>query len=384
MQYTLPPDYECVLDLRALARLPANPDDDGVHSFRAIFMQKGRTVHVPDEPGCYATTSPYRIQTAVCIVHFHESTKREDELLLTFVDYGMLSVDSSSTGVYVMSLQLPLQKARNVYEETPRFAPIGDVAGFSHIKTNQQPWCALLKPALERQPMLAQLQIFCAMDVVHHIKTSLGTRLQTLHDLAVEDIQKLVADLGRQDARAAEKMKVKYGSRLAATMEFFKALPPNKYDRAMKERIIMLEADSKDVQWLRTPVRENLRKGTAHMNRTAQRRVHFGGTESTQGKEAEPEVEPEVEPEAEGAGEELSDGFEDLPETESEQPNTSKASNPPPRRRGSKRARTAPVRLDSAPPPAGKKTKKGAAKPETQVHACALTQFMFGFMLAWF
>ena len=73
-----------------------------------------------------------------------------------------------------------------------------------------------------------------------------------------------------------------------------------------------------------------------------------------------------------------------LSDTEPEQPKASKASNPPPRRRGSKRARTAPVRLDSAPPPAGKKTKKGAAKPETQVHACALTQFMFGFMLAWF
>ena len=73
MQYVLRPGHECVLDLRALARLPANPDDDGVHAFRAIFMQKGRTVHVPDEPGCYATTSPYRIQTAVCIVHFHES-----------------------------------------------------------------------------------------------------------------------------------------------------------------------------------------------------------------------------------------------------------------------------------------------------------------------
>ena len=86
-----PETTEAVLDVRALCRLPLDADEDGVHAFRALLLHRGKTVHVPDEPGCYATAAPYKSQTAVAIVHFHPSTKRENELLLSFVDYGMVS-----------------------------------------------------------------------------------------------------------------------------------------------------------------------------------------------------------------------------------------------------------------------------------------------------
>ena len=60
-----PPKYpfdvntmECVLDLRALCGLPLDPEADGAVAFRALLLPKGKTLHVPDEPGCYATLGP--------------------------------------------------------------------------------------------------------------------------------------------------------------------------------------------------------------------------------------------------------------------------------------------------------------------------------------
>ena len=178
-----PETTEAVLDVRALCQLPVDPDEDGVHSFRALLLAKGKTVHVPDEPGCYAMSAPWRIHTCLGLVHFHASTKREDELLLSFVDYGMVS--SSMTGIYVETLQLPLQKQRNIYEETARFTSIKDVIGFSNINPRAQPWCALLKPALERQPKCDDLDVYSSLDVITMLKTALATRLKKLKKIDV-------------------------------------------------------------------------------------------------------------------------------------------------------------------------------------------------------
>ena len=112
--------------------LPQDQEEDGVTAFRALLLPKGKTLHVPDEPGCYATLGPWRMQSALSRVHFVTATSRKPELLLAFVDYGMLS-NGASTGMFVMSLQLPLQKKLNVFEETPRFTKIADVCGFTSI-----------------------------------------------------------------------------------------------------------------------------------------------------------------------------------------------------------------------------------------------------------
>lgn len=264
IQFPFDPNLtECVLDLRALCGLPANSDEDAVCSFRALMMPKGKTVHVPNEPGCYATLGPWRTQIALSLVHFVASTKRKMELLLSFMDYGMLS--KGMTGVFVMSLQLPLLKSRNVYEETPRITSIKDVCGFSHINPSAQPWCAMLKPALERQPMFTQFNISNAKDIVCSLKISLEARLKTIEERAKADISKMVADLGRQDKRASEKMKGKFESSLAATMAFFHELPPKKYDRSMSERILMVKPEMPHVEWLKTPVRKTMDGGTAKM-----------------------------------------------------------------------------------------------------------------------
>eukprot|EP00966_Prymnesium_polylepis_P144183 3328742-Prymnesium_polylepis.1 len=143
-----PPKYpfdastmECVLDVRALCGLPHDPEEDGAVAFRALLLPKGKTLHVPDEPGCYATLGPWRMQSALALVHFVSATNRKPKLLLAFVDYGMLS-NGTSTGMFVMSLQLPLQKKGNVFEETPRFTKVADVCGFT-----SQPWCVMLEPS---------------------------------------------------------------------------------------------------------------------------------------------------------------------------------------------------------------------------------------------
>ena len=205
MQYPFDPEItQCVPDIRALCSLPADPDEDGVHTLRALLLPKGKSVHVPDEPGCYATIGPFRTQTALCIIHFHESTQREDELLLSFVDYGMVS-NGAMHGIYVMTLQLPLQKARNQFEETPRFTSIKDVCGFTNIKETAQPWCVLLKPALERHALFTRIAVFNALDVVQYMRSPLAVRLLQLREGTEQDIAKLVEDLARQDKRAAEK-----------------------------------------------------------------------------------------------------------------------------------------------------------------------------------
>ena len=71
-----PPKYpfdasttDCVLDVRSLCGLPQDQEEDGVTAFRALLLPKGKTLHVPDEPGCYATLWPWRMQSALSRVH---------------------------------------------------------------------------------------------------------------------------------------------------------------------------------------------------------------------------------------------------------------------------------------------------------------------------
>ena len=85
-----PPKYpfdvstmECVLDVRALCGLPQDSEEGGAIAFRALLMPKGKTLHIPDEPGCYATLGPWRMQSALALVHFVAATNRKPELLLS-------------------------------------------------------------------------------------------------------------------------------------------------------------------------------------------------------------------------------------------------------------------------------------------------------------
>ena len=343
---------QCIPDLRAMCRLPADADEDGVQTFRALLLPIGQTLHVPDEPGCYATVGPYRTQTSLNLVHFVESTKREDELLLTFVDYGM--VNAIMSGVYVQTLQLPLQKQRNVYEETPRYTSVKDIAGFSKINPKAQPWCALLKPALERQPVFAQLGLFTALELFQSLKVSLSTRLKTLHEFAVEDIAKLVADLERQDPRAAQKQKAKYEARLAATMSFFESIGPKKYDRTIKDRVLVVDVSkpSTEAQWLQTPDRLRLSNRTAILECTGRRE-----RQQPAGPTAEPTPPAAQTEEQPAAADEFPELSDDVQEVETEPAAREPPARGPASSERPKRARAPPARLDQQVAKKGKKGK---------------------------
>ena len=340
--------HECVADVRALARLPADPDDEGVAFFRAFLLPKGHTVHVPGEPGCYACYGRATLKLSLCLVHFVESTKRKDELLLAFVDYAMLS--NTMSGMYVMSLHLPLMKARNVYEDTPRYTSMKDVAGFSPIDAHAQPWCAMLQPALEKQPIFKEHGVYKAGDVYTYMKGPLSTRLQKLQAMATADIGTLVSDLARQDKRAAERAKAKFTGRLEATMKFFKNLDPEKYGRADRDRLIKLSDDTTGVQWLKTPVRDTMKKGEAKLVSTSLRAslsaqfAEADGPEPVEtGAEAE-EEEPDDEPDDD---EDADSGETPAADAAVDKEKTANVTSP---RLRSKRARTLPARLESAPP----------------------------------
>ena len=355
----LPPKYpfdvdtmDCVLDLRALCGLPEDPEEDGVVAFRALLLPKGKTLHVPGEPGCYATLGPWRMQTALSLVHFVTATARKPELLLAFVDYGMLS-NGASTGVFVMSLQLPLSKKRNLFEETPRFTKIADVAGFSTIDAKEQPWCTLLEPALKRQPLYEGNKLYSPADIPNHLRLPLATRIVGLLATARAGIATKVTALGRQDKRQAERVKAQLTAQLDKAHEWLLSLPPSKYDKRTEERIILVKPGVDDgVAWLTSPQRTQLQSGLAECKPTARaiRRIEVPAPAEAPAVTEVPNVADDPAPADDDDDEEVGSVLED--DFDNEQLLDAAAA-------GSKRARKATAHFE--PEQAGAKKKGGKA-----------------------
>ena len=139
-----------VPEIRSLCSLPADPTNEPLQTFRAMLFDKGATLHVPEELGSYVTLKPWSMQSALDMVHFIKSTKRVPEILIGFADYAAMMGGKPGSCVYVVSLMLPLLKAHNIYQNTPRYTKAIDVAGFSPIDLKVPPWCTNLKPTLER------------------------------------------------------------------------------------------------------------------------------------------------------------------------------------------------------------------------------------------
>ena len=361
-----PNTHDCVTDLRGLCRLPADPDDEGVATFRVFILPKGHTVHVPGKSGSYACYGRACFKTSICTVHFHAETKRQDELLIAFVDYGMLS-NGGMSGMYVMSLQLPLQKARNVFEETPRYTSIKDVCGFSPIKVSEQPWCALLQPALERQQICKDTNVYKPADIYAYMsKVPLASRLDTLEATANTDIAKLVSDLARQDQRAAEKAKAKFTSRLQANMQFFRNLGLDKYGGADRDRLIKVNDSTTGVEWLNTPLRQSLQGGDARLISTAVRHISRTGEPKTPPEKAEKAKAAPVNPEHDEDDEFIDLDAVDLGAESLEQETTAAQPDEQPPR--TKRTRTVPIRLEAEV--AGTKKAKPGPKGKGKVCVC--------------
>jgi hypothetical protein len=252
----------CIPDLRTMCELPANAENEGVSTFRALFLPKGKTVHVPGQPGCYVVNGEYRQQLALCLVHFVAATKRAPELLLAFSTFGVL--DPNATGTFTISLGLPLRKSNNRYEDTPRLTKISDVAGFSKLDDKEQPWCKVLEPALARQPMYNEIKVKKQTDIIVWVRKTLEVRIELLVKRANTAIVGLTADVARQCKVDAEKLKAHLTGRLDKTEAMLKAMPPSAYDKQMDKRIFKLkDLLQPEHPWLQTPERAKLNEGEA-------------------------------------------------------------------------------------------------------------------------
>ena len=343
---------QCVPDLRFLCALPKDSDTDGVDTFRAILLEKGKSLHVLGEPGAYATTGEWRTQLALSYVHFIPETKRKMELLLSFSSFDMLS--TMAKGVFVQTLSLPLTKKRNLFEDVPKFTKIGDVAGFTTIDVSKQPWATVLPLALEKQQMYKLPKIFSPSDIIKHGSIKLETRILKLAAATRKAIDVDMAILARQDARAAQKQKQLFEGRFDKCLEWLRSLPPAKYDRRMSERIIVVKDGGEMLDVLTTPERKLLDDGEAVAVTTALRARR--GPLEADFDAAAPAAVPTAVPAAAGASKDAGNDTEVFDSDDgSELPDVFETSTA-----AGKRPRKQPARLADMPPqPQLKKAKPG-------------------------
>ena len=67
-------DHELIVDLKSIASIPYDPDKDGIRTFRAIRMPKGKCFHVPDVIGKYVMDGEFLQIMAPALVYI--STRR--------------------------------------------------------------------------------------------------------------------------------------------------------------------------------------------------------------------------------------------------------------------------------------------------------------------
>ena len=243
----------CIPDLRSIINLPVDAEEEAVQMLRAFIFKRGSVVHVPDAPGKYATTEPWRLESALQLVHFKSEYKRPMELLVSFGDFGKASI--VTRGVSITSLQLPLQKAARKFEDVARWWPIAHVSGFTPITATAQPWCMMLPIALARVPMLAPHKLYTSKAMqIHFRESSLEARINELRTLALTHISTTVEAIARQDAAAAEKTRALCTSRMDTLLSFFQNLPYSAYDVESKLRVLELAMDAEAPYWLLSPM----------------------------------------------------------------------------------------------------------------------------------
>ena len=262
---------EVVLDLRAMHRIPFDLDEDGMGALRVAILPKGKSMHVPGQPGRYIVGGAWRSQYALCIVHWLKSTARLPELCIGFFDYGMLNRGAS--GIFVETLQLPLMRGNRVFEDCPRTTKLADVAGFSDIYPARQPWSTQLAPALEKQPIFKRLAVTKPADIAKLNSSRLASRITKLEADTRSKMEAAVADIRRQDPRMADKQLARFEATLASTLDALKALPPSSYDCTLNDRIAQL-VEGSDATLpvgfppVSSPARKQVAEGGAELCRT--------------------------------------------------------------------------------------------------------------------
>ena len=255
---------EVVLDFRTVSELPFDTDASGVKAFRAFIFEKGKVLHSPTEAGQYYASGEWCEQWALSIVHFKPATKRKHELLLNFVDYGMLS--QTQWGISVESLSLPLRLAKNIYQDTPRLTEMKDVAGFSTINAGLAPWSISLAACLKKLPLFKAHDVLMPKHLEEWVKKkTLKERLNNLELITRKAVAAEVESMRRQDEGQAEKTQAIFLARLAKTMEAVNSLPPQAYD--VEQRVTLLTIDG-ETPPITTPLRKSLLDGEAQLLRT--------------------------------------------------------------------------------------------------------------------
>ena len=88
-----------IIDFKSVAEIPFDPQTNGVKVLRSIIYDKGTCCAKPDDASKMVIVGEWRRQFSLTLVHFAESTAREPELLLYFVDYGFCKGDLEGVSV---------------------------------------------------------------------------------------------------------------------------------------------------------------------------------------------------------------------------------------------------------------------------------------------
>ena len=257
-----------VLDYKGLSALPYSSESH-FKSFRAFIFPKGKFVHSPRALARYFVLGNYRVPTALTLVTFAETSNREPELLLNFVQ----SADCQD--VMLETVQTPLKISSGVYQKATRISAIDAVTGFMAIDMGKTPWSTDLSAYLKSIEQFRSLKITNATEMLNHITKPLDTRIASLKTRAELALAAETDALAKQDASIAEETKERHSAKLVALVASMIEHSPEAYDALLSSRITCVElldapASAEQVlpAWLTTPLREQLNAGTAAGPRT--------------------------------------------------------------------------------------------------------------------
>lgn len=244
-----------IIDFKSLLQLPFDTEQDGVKALRAIVFNRGTGSLYPKDPAKLLIMGKFRRQNAFSLVHFDPRSVRAPELLINFVDYGM--VNSARTGVSVETLALPLMKAKKVYNSDVNVTPIKEVVGFEPIDCGVTPWSTTLKPCLDQIAQFKRTAVCNTKSMQSYIGSSMALKLDDCKRWALEDIDEEVKAISRQDESQGSKQRAIFVSKLDALFAEISKWPLKNFDPSLDKRIVCIDPEDKRAakpEWLSSSV----------------------------------------------------------------------------------------------------------------------------------
>ena len=284
--------YDVVVDLKGLVAVPQNFETDGVQTIRAFRFAKGAAVHVPNSPGQYLTSQPFRALLLPMYVNFLEQFSRARELAIAFVD-PETSGATERQGVLIVSYMLPLKGKsgqKGPSRDQYRISAIGDVASLAVIPADDHkqlcPHFGDLKA-----PLVQDFGIKKPSDSAKLVGAwKLVDRVDSLFDNAHSGIEATAEEMRRENTRAGDAFAVANKGKLAKLKSALERSGPERYDQPVNKRILVLELgqepDEDEPVFLLSPVRMALRDRNAELQRTQLRRLLPACAEEGTGSEA--------------------------------------------------------------------------------------------------